>query len=443
MAPTTFTVVNDATLTAAIAATIQTLVYVAPGITKPVVEALAARLKSQPNLLCTLILDLDPEVYRLGYGTEEGLLALQNLVIQQQLEFRQQAGLRIGLLITDDQTVIYSPTPLLIEAGSISLNKPNAVVILPKSSSTVALMRACAANGDDSETTPLPQDAEIGRSSATPEAVKTSLQALKDVPPKKFDVARVERIFESKIQFVELELTGYRLSSKKVSIPNDLLVGEDSGLKDRLKNNFMLLQGEQTLTVQIPEFDANLEKIKYENGQVKMVVWSESELEKQRKALYDDFLINITSYGWVIMRNRRREFDARVKRLQKQIEAFKDAVEKTLEYTLIDAVCVLADTLLPRIRDNLPARYTKLTSAKPSDVDLLYMIKNDLERTFGSHSGLFSPQLRCVFKDVTYESIQDKNFKALLSAAMRKAGGEGFVRQLFREYDAAPEANGR
>ena len=38
MAPTTFTVVNDETLVASIGSTTQTLVYVAPGITKPVVD---------------------------------------------------------------------------------------------------------------------------------------------------------------------------------------------------------------------------------------------------------------------------------------------------------------------------------------------------------------------------------------------------------------------
>lgn len=440
MTPTTFTVVNDETLSAAIAATTETLVYVAPGITKPVVDALAARLDSQPNLLCTLILDLDPEVYRLGYGTEEGLLALQALAARQQLELRQQEGLRIGLLITDGQTVLYSPTPLLIEAGSSSLNKPNAVVISAKSESTAALMRACVASGANSETTPLPQHAEIGQRPATPEAVQDSVQALKNLPPKKFDVARIERVFESKIQFVELEVTGYRLSTKKVSIPNDLLIGEDSALKEKLKNSFTLLQGDQMLKVNIPEFDKDLNPSMDGKGQKIMVVWSELELEKQRKALYEDFLINVPRFGQVIMRSHRKEFDVRLARLRKQIETFKSAMKETLEGSVIGAIADLAQTLLPRIRENLPARYSKLLSVNnPSDQDLLSMIGYDLERAFGGISELFNPELRCIFKDVTYESIQDKNFKKVLSDAMRRAGGEGVVRQLFREFDAAPE----
>lgn len=444
MTSSTFTVVNDDILCAAIAGTAKTLVYVAPGIAKPVVEALAARLDTQSDLLVTLILDLDPEVYRLGYGTEEGLLALQSLVSRHHLELRQQEGLRIGLLIADGQTLVYSPTPRLIEAGSTSRNKPNALAIPANGDITAALMHACAATGADEKSTPAPQQAEIGQLPATPEAVDASLQALKEVPPKRFDVARIERVFESKIQFVELELSGYRLSTKKVNIPNDLLVGEDKALKERLKNSFTLLQGEQVLEVEIPEFDENLEPARDKNGQPVMVVWSEAELEKQRKALYSDFLIPVPRFGQVIMRNRRPTFDARLNRLRKQVQAFKEAVEETLGETLIDAIWTLAKTLLPRIRQNLPARYSKfLPSNNPSDEVLLEMIENDLEQSFGGIGGLFNPVLRCVFKDVTYESIRDESFRKLLSEAMRKEGGEGAVRYLFPEYDAAPEAGRR
>ena len=432
MAPTTFTVVNDKTLVASIAATTQTLVYVAPGITKPIVDALAERLDSQSDLLCTLILDLDPEVYRLGYGTEEGLIALQALATRHHLELRQQEGIRIGLLITDGQTLLYSPTPLLIEAGSVSVHKPNAVMISAKGDSTAALMQACAANGTTSQSTPIPQQAEIGQKPATPDEVSASLAALKDIPPKVFDVARIERVFESKIQFVELEITGYRLSTKKVSVPNDLLVGEDSALKEKLKNSFTLLQGEQMLKVNIPEFDSDL----------KVATSAEAELEKQRKALYEDFLINVPRFGQVIMRNRRKKFDARIALLRKQIEAFKAAVEKTLGDSITAAIDELAKTLLPRIRENLPPRYSKFFAGdQPRDTDILSIIKRDLETAFGGVNEVFNPDLRCVFKDVTYESIQDNNFKKLLGDAMRKAGGESIVRQLFSEHDAAPETD--
>ena len=251
----TFTVVNDKTLCDAVRATLQTLVYVAPGITKPVVDAIGESLRTKPHLLVTAIIDLDPEVYRLGFGTEEGLKALQDLAGQQHFALRQQEGLRVGLLVTDERTLVYAPTPLLIEAGSTSEQKPNAIVISRDPDPTAAMLRACGAPSSSDAGTPPPQQAEVGRQPATPMAVEASLASLKEVPPKKFSVARIERVYESKIQFVELELTGYRLSAKRVNIPNDLLVGEEKAFKERLKNSFLLLQGEQTITVRIPLFD--------------------------------------------------------------------------------------------------------------------------------------------------------------------------------------------
>lgn len=439
-APTTFTVVNDETLVAAIQATRETLVYVAPGVSKPVVDALASSLASKPNLICTLILDLDPEVYRLGYGTQEGLLALQSLAARQQIELRQQEGLRIGLLITDGQTLLYSPTPLLIEAGSTSASKPNAVIIPSRGDSTATLMHACAANGTKGESAALPQQAEIGKVAARPEQVETSVKALESLPPKKFDVARIERVFESKIQFVELEITGYRLSAKKVTIPNDLLVGNDKELQVKLKNNFALLAGEQGIKVQIPVFDANLQPI-YDGNEPRTMSWSEQDLEMERKALYENFLIPVPKFGQIIMRRRRKDFDASIALLEKQIAAFREAVEDMLGEKILDAIHELAKTLMPRIRESgIPPRYMKfLSDGEPSDDELIEMIESDLEKSTGGVAGLFNPELRCVFKDVTYESIRDKNFKQALTDAMRKEGGDTVVRQLFREFDAAPE----
>ena len=55
-------------------------------------------------------------------------------------------------------------------------------------------MRACGAVGSTDQATPAPQNAEIGRAPATPQQVDQPLHELKEGPPKKFDVARIERI---------------------------------------------------------------------------------------------------------------------------------------------------------------------------------------------------------------------------------------------------------
>lgn len=438
----TFTVVNDKTLCEAVGATQQSLVYVAPGITKPVVDAIGESLRTKPHLLVTAIIDLDPEVYRLGFGTEEGLRALQLLAGQQHFALRQQEGLRVGLLVTDQRTLVYSPTPLLIEAGSTSEEKPNAIVISRDAEPTAALLHACGAPSVGDAGTPPPQLAEVGRQPATPTAVEASLAALKEIPPKKFSVARIERVYESKIQFVEIELTGYRLSAKRVNIPNDLLVGEEKAFKERLKNSFLLLQGEQTITVRVPTFDLETAEPKpaEAGGQPPTEDWSEATLEEQRKALYDEFLISVPRFGHVIMRRNRPDFDKRLKLLAAQIDAFNTAIQKELGTKLAEAVQALARTLLPRIRDRLPQRYKRVLPVSAANDDLLLSIlEQDLATSFGSSAEVFKPELRWVFKDVTYESISDPRFREALGKALRDSGGERLVKQLFSEHDAAPE----
>lgn len=426
---TTFTIVNDETLCDAIAQCQQQLVYVAPGITRPVVEAMRQQLKRCTNLQVTLIVDIDPEVYRLGYGTMEGLQALQSLVKEFGLELRQQAGLRIGLLICDGRTLVYSPTPLLIEAGSTSQEKPNAVWVgqdMPK-----ALTKACQPGAEG----------EIGQQAATPAAVEQSLQSLKNEPPKKFDIARVERVYHSKIQFVELEVTGYRLSSKKITIPNDLLIGDDKALNEKLKNSFQLLTGGNAPKVLIPQFDPKTVKpLVDRDGKILTEEWDEAALETARKKLYEDFLINVPRFGWVIMCRQLDDFECRLACFKAQVVAYREAVEQSMGQSLEQAIAVLVDVLLPRLKDQLPMRLTKFMHVEPSEDDIRGVLAQELHGIAGGVSGVFSPEVRCVYKAVTYESIKDEKFLKSMKESMRKSGAGAQAELLFSECDAAMEA---
>lgn len=425
---TAFTIVNDETLCKAIAQCQQQLVYVAPGITRPVVNAMQRQLECCSNLLVTLIVDIDPEVYRLGYGTMEGLEALQTLVKQFCLELRQQAGLRIGLLICDGRTLVYSPTPLLIEAGSTSQEKPNAVWVgqdMPKT-----LAKACEPSAEG----------EIGQQVATPDAVDQSLQSLKNEPPKKFDIARVERVYHSKIQFVELEVTGYRLSSKKITIPNDLLIGDDKALNEKLKNSFQLLTGGSAPKVEIPVFDPETASPKVTaDGAPLTEIWDEDALEAARKKLYEDFLINVPRFGWVIMCRQLDEFEKRLACFEKQVLAYREAVAKSMGQSLEKSIAVLVDVLLPRMKGQLPKRFTKFMHQEPNDDDIRDVLAQELYGVVGGVSGVFAPEVRCVYKAVTYESIRDEKFLKSMKDSMKKSGAGSQAELLFSECDAALE----
>ena len=138
--------------------------------------------RSHPPSL-TLIIDADPEVCRLGYGTVEWLTALQALANDQMLPIRYQPGLRLGVLVADARMWVYAPTPLLIEAGAKRADQPNAMA-LGAGDPLLDVLMACAADGAPANAGALPAQAELGAQAATPALLQHSLQDLQRLPPK-------------------------------------------------------------------------------------------------------------------------------------------------------------------------------------------------------------------------------------------------------------------
>src|SRR5207249_11087503 len=123
----TFTNVDDAVLVSLTSNASQRVMFVAPGLRAPVAEALANAMKRLRGKV-TVVLDVDAEVCRLGYGDEKGLQRIKSAAERAGTRLHHQPGVRIGLLIADNDTIVYSPVPLLIEAGSKLPEKPNAIV---------------------------------------------------------------------------------------------------------------------------------------------------------------------------------------------------------------------------------------------------------------------------------------------------------------------------
>ena len=435
----TFTLVNEASLVSAVQDCRVRLVYIAPGLTESIAVALGEVLSRTPMPAVTVIVDVDPEVCRLGYGTVGGLQALQGLVETYHIGIRYQAGLRVGVLICDDNLMVYSPTPLLIEAGATQVDQPNAIVLGQQPLAQV--LQACAAEGETQENVPLPSEAEIGTVAATPEKLAESLRDLERLPPKPYDVSRAERVFNSKLQYVDFEVSGYRLSSRRVPIPNDLLVGNDKTLNQRLRNNFTLLEGSDALQIEILDLDPNTNALVNEvDGKSRMVMYSEKILEDERKKIYEDYLTNVPGYGWLIMRARRKSFDRRVEWFCTRVGFFRESVSEQLKIAIEESVKNLAKVLLPSLKDRMPDRLTKyLAVEKPSDADWLGVLEAELRAAFGTGEKFFSPEVKLIFKDLTYETIKDPKFRDLLTNALKHGGGDTALAQLFEEHDAAPE----
>ena len=432
----TFTVVNEETVAAAVAHCRDRLVYIAPGITEKIVAALAVAMQRARPPALTVIIDADPEVCRLGYGTVEGLEELQRFAAEQMLPIRYQPGLRLGVLIVDEQIAVYAPTPLLIEAGSDRADQPNAIA-LGAGNPLDRVLKACAAEGQSGTAVPLPSEAEVGTMAATPELLQKSLMELSRLPPKPFDVARTERVYNTKLQYVDFEVTGYKLTARRVQIPTDLLVGTDKTLEARLRNSFSLLEGKESLVVQIADADPDTGEARVDKqGTPSMVGYSELTIEEERKKIYTDFLTPIPGHGQLISKMRRKAFDTRLEWFKARVAAYTMAVKQQLDKAVEASVKGLTEALLPGVMQRPPARLMKsCLSLIPTDDDYRAAVEAELSQAFNLGDRFFQPMVRVIFKDLTYETITDKKFVAQLNKLFPSLSQHGF----FEEHDSAPE----
>jgi hypothetical protein len=208
----TFAVASDEALVGLISSARNRLVVIAPALTQAIANALARRFDDLGQLDVTAILDSDPEVYRLGFGDQAALETIRAASANSLFDLREQAGVRIGVVISDDTTMVYSPVSKNIEAGSTSVEKPNAIVL----SGTATDRIATTAGSDKGDEIRPP---EVGNTALEPAKVQQMQSDLKANPPKPFDITRKMNVFTSKVQYVEFSASNYRLTTRQIPLP--------------------------------------------------------------------------------------------------------------------------------------------------------------------------------------------------------------------------------
>ena len=111
----TFQEVNDASLIELISKAQRRVIFVAPGVHTAVAEELGKRFAEIDQLQVTVVIDPDEDVCRIGCGDAKGLALLSDYATRQSFALMAQPGLRIGVLLVDDVTLVWSPTPRSIE----------------------------------------------------------------------------------------------------------------------------------------------------------------------------------------------------------------------------------------------------------------------------------------------------------------------------------------
>lgn len=425
----TFRVVDDNVLIGLIEQAKKRIVYVAPGLFPPVAKSLCDRFKELGNLEVTLVLDADEEVCRIGYGD---MAALQEVHAQSKsagFYVRAQPGLRVGVLLSDDQTLVWSPTPRAVEAppsseavrNAVASGKPNGILLGTNPNEQIA--SAVCAEGTETA----PEDAEIGTSAVTPSDVEQIVEALKNNPPIPVDLARITRVFSAKLQFVELKVTHSRLSQQRVSLPSSLLNRDASAdLQRSLDAQLRFFSSLRDISIAVPVFVEGQEGFN-RNGQPLTEGASEASLDRERNAIEREFLFNITGFGRLMERARRAEFISRVEAYKVRLEAHSSGIKSYIAES--------TETIVREAADLISRRKPKLGEDRLDAVVLMDAIRASLVRI-----GDGAPQVSWVFKEVTYEQTQDPSFRHKLELALPRL----VKRRLgpwFEEFAAAKHAD--
>ncbi len=418
----TFTIASDQTLCAMIAAATERLVLVAPGLSKTVATALAERIRRDrgPRTL-SVILDVDPEVCRLGYGDIETFDLLRPALESRGLAIQTQKGVRIGLVVADAEVMVYSPTPKLIEAGSTSEEKPNAIRITENGAQELAI--ACGAVKETS----LPIAQEVGRDIANSASIEKTKADLKENPPRQFDLVRLERVFNYKLEFVEFSVGEYRLNTRSVTLPPELLGLAEKDLKDRIRNSFRVFETGSPFEFELP--DPNDAKITLKVTEK----WLTDEAARLRKEYF--IPLGSKTYGNLILKRHKPEFEEQVKRLTSLVESYAEHVRKSIEERVSATRDNLIEALYPRVKAAPPKGWLNRTvDGKLSDEALRQRLEIEVDQAFEEVEQSFNPVVTCLFKGVNYETIvKDEHFRKRIEAHFGKEEST----KLLSEYNAA------
>ena len=390
------TSLTDADLTGLVSCVQRRLVVIAPGLSVTIARAVAETWRRLGPDAVQVVMDPDPEVCRMGYGDIAALKLLQETAEALRTSIHRQPGLRIGVVVTDETTAIFSPTPLLIEAGGHPGEKPNAI-----------RLDAPILDTDSNAPGSNLRSINIQPEPLTKKEFDRANDDLKANPPMRFDVARKVRVFNARIEFVEFELRGLAISRKTVQIPSDLLgLAKEPRAQKLLRSSFQLIE---------------------ENSEL-----SGERVNKLKQFIAKKYLIGLPGYGNVVLRNKKDDFQTAVKALERYVHRFERLLKKKLQAAIDANREVLVSALIPGAVANPPARWNRYLSGHAKREEVERLLRSELVAAFGSAEKLFREmEVKLVFKGVTYESLNDPDF---VRVAREKIPS---LDLLHEEYDAA------
>jgi len=369
----------------------QRVYYSGAGIDTEVSEVLIRCKQLNPSLEIIVVIDCTAHARRLGYGNQESIKRLQ----QHQIPVFQQPGVRLSFCMVDQRGWVFSFPPQLVEGGEqlsgfncIELNvqqiDPLAKQIrgLIKQEPTQSdFIRNVLNNSEEDEIHIDPLVKQISTSvnqkstqdifsldnfehqlkqfnfvtmakKLTDDQIIQLDKELEQNPPQRFDVSRQVQVFNSRVEFVEVELIGGSIDRHVFKFPDEIkkLISDDAEAQKRLSASYKLIDSTSKV--------------------------SSKTISSKVDLLRRNFLKPMGKLGRVMLRAQKENFREKFKELEEEIEAYKKELEKSLEGELKKSRKGLISALLERVKSNPPDELKYGIETKKSN-------KNTSERLFG------------------------------------------------------------
>jgi hypothetical protein len=409
-----FRSIQDEDVVASIGRAQKRLVYVAPGVSADITKALTTCIASKAAAQIMIVLDADEESCRLGYCDAQSVKSLMEAADKGNIPIRRQPGIRLGLLMSDDEVMIWTPTPLMFEAPRVG-DETNGLVLTPQ---TLSEMPA-ALGVDPVQPAAKP---EIGQVVLKKEVVDIVVAAIKAAPPAPFDLARLTRVFSAKFQFIETVLRGAELTKREMRL-DSLIVNSDAPEE---------LQALLHTTVQPFNTDAdkevdvgvlvNGEQAYRKDGSLLTKPTTQADIRAYWDALAERYIINLPGFGKLIRHTDKVKFEAGKAAFEIVLKAWVDGFTKLVkgdhEKRVTNVVALIEK------------RMAQSTAKKLNRAQITELVRKGLDNL-----RVIEPSVKVVYKNITVESTRDKEFLETLRKALPEAErDEGW----FHEFSAAP-----
>lgn len=459
------------------------LAVISPALSIGVAEAIRDKVREDILENISVIVDLDANVYRMGFGDENSLDLLKEFLDNGRINIGKQKGLRVGVIVSDDKVLFYAPTAKMVEVDPIS---ENGTSLLNGFMMTDDIF--CNQTQSQEKTSPIAtaiinevegnsetgQDPTIGIEEIKEEDIKQEQKSLEEIPPKRFDIQRRIDIYTSKLTFVEFTISFEKYSVKKINIPKSITIVKDKQVGERLLSQLALFQEMKDFHTAIPKdilekCNPTMKKelsdlAKDKKGQNSSARKStdgvdmdadDALCETSIKAMGDwirnNYTIHINDeYGNAMLFKDKGNIQSDLSWLQSIIDHYHDECAKELMRRSAEVIDRFAKILLPIAKENpspkLQEEIYKRQLFEEVDDIIRSFIRGELASevmkitSIAEKKSIDSKRIKAIFKNISFDSInnEDEFLDKLKPPFVAKFGEEKF-NELFHIEEVAQE----